>query len=413
MRIAVIGAGVSGLVAARQLHARHDVTVFEASDALGGHSRTIDVSSGGRTYAVDTGFVVFNDRTYPEFLRILSDLGVPTQPSEMSFSVRCDRTGIEYSGRSLNAVFAQRRNLARPTFLRLVRDYLRFNRRAPKLLEADERLTLDEYLEGADFSRTFRELYLVPMGAAIWSTDPVRFGQIPVRSFVRFFQNHGLLGIRGKPRWFSITGGAREYIEALARPFRDRIHTRAPVTQVRRARDHISVTVAGGGDARFDQVVLATHSDQALRMLDDPSSEERAVLGAIGYQANSVVMHTDTSLLPRRRRAWAAWNYYIAPDGGDRAATTYNMNRLQRLDAPETFCVTLNQDERIDEAAVIARMTYHHPIFNRAAIAAQCRWTEVNGWRRTWYAGAYWGYGFHEDGVVSGLRVARAIEAGT
>ena len=413
MRIAVIGAGVSGLVVARQLHVRHDVTVFEASDAPGGHSRTIDVSCGGRTYAVDTGFVVFNDRTYPEFWRILRDLGVPMQPSEMSFSVRCDRTGIEYCGASLNAVFAQRRNLARPTFLRLVRDYLRFNRQAPKLLEADERRTLDDYLEGAGLSCAFRELYLVPMGAAIWSTDPARFGQIPIQSFVRFFHNHGLLGIRGKPRWHSIAGGAREYVQALAQPFRDRIQTRAPVTRVRRARDHVDVTVAGGGDARFDQVVLAAHSDQALRMLDDPSPEERAVLGAIDYQANSVVLHTDTSLLPRRRRAWAAWNYYIAPDGGDRVATTYNMNRLQGLDAPETFCVTLNQDDRIDEAAVIARMTYRHPVLNRAAIAAQRRWTEVNGWRRTWYAGAYWRYGFHEDGVVSGLRVARAIEAGT
>ena len=412
MRIAVIGAGVSGLVVARQLHARHDVTVFEAGDEPGGHSRTIDVSCGGRTYAVDTGFVVFNDRTYPEFLRILDDLRVPTQPSEMSFSVRCDRTGIEYSGASLNAVFAQRRNLGRPTFLRLVRDYLRFNRRAPKLLEADERLTLDDFLEGVGFSHAFRDLYLVPMGAAIWSTDPARFGQIPVRSFVRFFHNHGLLGIRGKPRWYSITGGAREYVEALARPFRDRIHTRAPVTRVRRARDHVDVTVAGGHVAQFDQVVLATHSDQALRMLDDSSPEERAVLGAIDYQANSVVLHTDTSVLPRRRRAWAAWNSYIASDGGDRVATTYNMNRLQRFDASETFCVTLNQDERIDEAAVIARMTYHHPILNRAAIAAQRLWTEVNGRRRTWYAGAYWRYGFHEDGVVSGLRVARAIEAG-
>ncbi|MCY3784192.1 MAG: FAD-dependent oxidoreductase [Chloroflexi bacterium] len=412
MRIAVIGAGVSGLVVARRLHAHHDVTVFEAGDEPGGHSRTLDVSRGGRTFAVDTGFVVFNDRTYPEFLRILDDLRVPTQRSEMSFSVRCDRTGIEYSGASLNAVFAQRRNLARPTFLRLVRDYLRFNRQAPKLLEADGRLTLDDYLEGADFSRVFRELYLVPMGAAIWSTDPARFGQMPIRSFVRFFHNHGLLGIRGKPQWYSITGGAREYVQALARPFRDRIHTRAPVTRVRRADDHVDVTVAGGHVAQFDQVVLATHSDQALRLLADPSPEERAVLGAIDYQANSVVMHTDTSLLPRRRRAWAAWNYYIAPDGGGRVATTYNMNRLQRLDAPETFCVTLNQDERIDDAAVIARMTYHHPTLNRAAFAAQRRWSEVNGRRRTWYAGAYWGYGFHEDGVVSGLRVARAIEAG-
>ena len=330
MKIAVIGAGVSGLVVARELCSNHDVTVFEADDAPGGHARTIDVPCGDRTYAVDTGFVVFNTTTYPEFLRILGDLGVATQPSEMSFSVRCDRTGIEYSGASLNSLFAQRRNLLRPIFWTLLRDYLRFNRQAPQLLAADEQRTLDEYLDDAGFSRVFRELYLVPMGAAIWSTDPGRFGLIPVRSFVRFFQNHGLLGIRGKPHWRSFVGGAREYVEALARPFRDRIHTRTPVTRVRRSDDHVTITVARGGDVRFDQVVFATHSDQALQMLEDPSPEERAVLGSIAYQANSVVLHTDTSLLPRKRRAWAAWNYYV-PQGSaeEGASTTYNMNFLQ------------------------------------------------------------------------------------
>ena len=414
MRIAIIGAGVSGLVAARELCANHDVTVFEADDVPGGHARTIDVPCGDRSYAVDTGFVVFNTTTYPEFLHILGGLGIATQPSEMSFSVRCDRTGIEYSGASLNSLFAQRRNLLRPTFWTLLRDYLRFNRQAPELLAADEQRTLDEYLADAGYSRAFRELYLVPMGAAIWSTDPRHFGLIPVQSFVRFFQNHGLLGIRGKPHWRSIVGGARQYVEALARPFRDRIHTRTRVTRVRRSDDQVTITLARGGDVRFDQVVFATHSDQALRVLEDPSPEERAVLGSIAYQANSVVLHTDTRLLPRRRRAWAAWNYRVSQDSAaEGVSTTYNMNILQGLDAPVTFCVTLNQDERIDETAVIARLTYHHPILNQAAVAAQSRWSEVSGPRRTWYAGAYWRYGFHEDGVVSGLRVARAIEAGT
>ena len=412
MKIAVIGAGVSGLVVARKLHARHDVTVFEAGDAPGGHARTIDVACGGQTYAVDTGFVVFNDRTYPEFLRILDDLRVPTQPSEMSFSVRCDRTGIEYSGASLNAVFAQRRNLLRPTFLRLVRDYLRFNRQAPKLLEADEGLTLDDYLvrrgvlsglsRALSGAHGFRHMVNRPRALRPDSGSVVG----PFFSQPWAARDHGQAALVGdrrrRPR---IRRGAGAAIPR-SDPYR------ATVTRVRRAPDHVDVTVAGGGAARFDQVVFATHSDQALRTLEDPTTEERAVLGAIEYQTNSVVLHTDTSLLPRRRRAWAAWNYYIAPDGGDRVAMTYNMNRLQRLDAPETFCVTLNQDERIDDAAVIARMTYHHPTLNRAAITAQRRWTEVNGCRRTWYAGAYWRYGFHEDGVVSGLRVARAIEAG-
>ena len=411
MHVAVIGAGVSGLVAARELAPHHQITIFESGRAPGGHAHTVDVACGERTYAVDTGFVVFNHRTYPELRRILGDLRIATQPSEMSFSVRCDRSGVEYSGASLNSVFAQRRNLVRPAFLRLLLDYLRFNRLAPDLLGPGERRTLGEYLNDAGFSRVFRDLYLVPMGAAVWSADPSTFSSIPVRTFARFFYNHGLLGVWGKPRWRSIVGGARRYVEALIQPFRDRIHMAAPVVGVRRSSDGVTVTVAGAGEARFDQVVFATHSDQALRALQDPGPQEREVLGAIEYQANDVALHTDTSVLPHRRRAWASWNYRIPWDHAAGAPTTYIMNRLQRLDAPQTYCVTLNQTDRIAGEAVIRRLTYHHPILNQAAIDAQDRWDEINGARRTWYAGAYWRYGFHEDGVVSGLRAARALLA--
>ncbi len=412
MNVAVIGAGVSGLVAARELCRRHQVTVFEAGGAPGGHARTVEVACGARRYAVDTGFVVFNHRTYPQFRRILSELGVATQPSEMSFSVRCDRSRIEYSGASLNTLFAQRRNLLRPTFLRMLRDYLRFNRSAAGLLTSDDRRTLGEYLESAGFSRAFRELYLLPIGAAIWSADPARFGRMPLRAFVRFFHSHGLLGIWGKPRWRSVSGGAGRYVEALARPFRDRIQLRAPVTRIQRRRGHVTVR-AGGAETRFDHVLVAAHSDQALRMLADPSQTEHEVLGAIRYQTNDAALHTDTRLLPRRRRAWASWNYYVPHGQAVGVPTTYNMNRLQRLDAPQTYCVTLNQTDRIDPAAVIRRLTYHHPVFTHAALAAQERWADVNGVRRTWFAGAYWRHGFHEDGVVSGLRAARALLAQT
>lgn len=411
MDVAVIGAGVAGLVAARELLPHHQVTIFEAGDLPGGHAHTVDVDCGEHTYAVDTGFVVFNDRTYPELRRILGELRVPSQASEMSFSVRCDRSGVEYSGGSLNALFAQRRNLLRPAFLRLLVDYLRFNRLATGLLGPGERRTLGEYLNDAGFSRVFRDLYLVPMGAAVWSADPTKFSRIPVRTFARFFYNHGLLGIWGKPHWLSIVGGARRYVDALVQPFRSRIHLRAPVVGVRRLGDHVTVAVAGAGETRFDHVVFATHSDQALRALQDASPRERDILGAIDYQTNDVALHTDTSLLPRCRRAWASWNYRIPRDWAAGVPATYNMNRLQRLDAPETYCVTLNQTDCIRPAAVIKRLTYHHPVFNQAAIEAQDRWGEINGGRRTWYAGAYWRYGFHEDGVVSGLRAARALLA--
>ena len=410
MDIAIIGTGIAGLTVAHGLHRRHRVTMYEAADWIGGHTHTLDVTVQGRDYAVDTGFIVFNDRTYPNFVRLLDELGVASQPTTMSFSVRCPRTGLEYNGNNLNTLFAQRRNLLRPAFYAMLRDILRFNREAPRLLEHSETPTLGEYLRAHGYGSGFVEHYLVPMAAAIWSAEPARMLEMPAPNFIRFFRNHGLLSLNDRPQWRVIQGGSREYVKRLTAPFRDRIRLACPVRRVRRLPNRVELVTAAGTES-YDQVVFATHSDQALGLLADPGRAERAVLGAIPYQDNSVVLHTDTGLLPRRRLAWAAWNYHLAGPPRQGATVTYNMNLLQGLDAPETFCVTLNHDHAIDPGRILARMHYQHPLFTPAAVAAQARHGEINGVNRTWYCGAYWGNGFHEDGVVSALRVVEGLGA--
>jgi len=414
MKIAIIGSGIAGNVAARQLQREHDITVFEAGAHIGGHTHTHDVAIGGQTYAVDTGFIVFNDWTYPNFIELIRDLGVESRPSHMSFSVRCERSGLEYNGTSFDTLFAQRRNLLRPRFWRMLRDILRFNREAPRLL-ADagaETLTLGDYLAGSDFGREFIDYYIIPMGAAIWSADPEMMLGFPARYFVRFFHNHGMLSVDERPEWRVIAGGSRGYVDKLVAPFRERVRLNTPVEWVRRYPTHVTVKARGSEPERFDALFLACHSDQALRLLADPSTSEREVLGAIPYQENEVVLHTDTRLLPRRRRAWAAWNYHVLPEARGRAAVTYNMNILQGLEAPVTFCVTLNRSEAIAPGRVIRRLTYHHPVYTLAGVAAQARQAEINGARRTYYCGAYWRHGFHEDGVVSALAAVEHFRAG-
>ncbi|RPH44771.1 MAG: FAD-dependent oxidoreductase [Lysobacterales bacterium] len=412
MRIAIIGTGIAGNTVAWKLHRAHEITVFEAAEWIGGHTHTIDVDWRGRRYAVDTGFIVCNDWTYPNFLQLLEEIGVETQPSTMSFSVRCERTGLEYNGTSLNTLFAQRRNLLRPAFHRMLRDIMRFNREAPKLLDAlaDLRTTLGDFLARARYGREFIEHYLTPMGAAIWSTDPARLLEYPAVFFIRFFSNHGMLSIDDRPQWRVVRGGSRTYVEKLTAPFRDRIRIRAPVSSVGRVPGGVEIEAKDGTRQRFDAVFIACHSDEALQLLHDPSAAEREVLSAIAYQANDVVLHTDTSLLPTRRRAWAAWNYHVLERDRGPVAVTYNMNTLQSLDAPDTFCVTLNRPEAIDPAKVIARFTYHHPLYTSAAVAAQARRQELNGASGIYYCGAYWGHGFHEDGVVSALNAVRDFE---
>ena len=401
MRVAVIGSGIAGNVAARRLHRDHDVVVFEAGAHAGGHSDTHDVELAGRRVAVDTGFIVYNERTYPRFTALLAGLGVATQESTMSFSVRDDGTGLEYNGTSLNSLFAQRRNLLRPAFLGMVRDILRFNREAASWLDApDDGLTLAGLLERGRYGRAFREHYIVPMGAAIWSTSPSAMQRFPARFFVRFLHNHGMLTVNERPVWRTIRGGSRQYVEKLIAPFKRRIRLETPVEWIRSRAGGVIVKPRGHEAEHFDAAFVACHSDQALALLADPDAAEREVLSAIPYQRNEAVLHTDSSLLPRRRLARAAWNYHVPSRDGP-VALTYDMSVLQRLGTPEPLLVTLNRGDAIDPARVLKRITYHHPLFTRASVAAQARHREINGVRRTYYCGAWWRNGFHEDGVAS------------
>jgi uncharacterized protein len=412
MKVAIIGSGISGNVVAHRLHREHDITVYEAAGHIGGHTHTHSVEQAGRRYEVDTGFIVFNDRTYPNFVALLAELGVASQQSSMSFSVRNEASGLEYNGTTLNSLFAQRRNLLRPSFLGTVCDILRFNREAPALLaEPGGEMPLGELLVRGRYSRAFIDHYIIPMGAAIWSTDPASMFNFPARFFVRFLHNHGMLTVNDRPVWRTIRGGSARYVEKLTAPFRDRIRPDAPVEWIRRQPGGAIVKARGAEAQHYDAVFLACHSDQALRLLADPSGIEREVLGAIPYQTNEAVLHTDTRLLPRRRLAWAGWNYHVLPPGHGPIALTYNMNILQRLDAPTPFLVTLNRSDAIDPARIIKRMTYEHPLFTPASVAAQARQRELNGAGGTYYCGAWWGNGFHEDGVVSALRALADFEA--
>lgn len=409
-KIAIIGTGISGLVAAHHLNDRCDLKVFEKNDYIGGHTQTHDVEWKGERHAIDTGFIVFNDWTYPEFMRLMNAIGVEDQPSDMSFSVKCERTGLEYNGTSLNSLFAQRRNLFSPRFLGMIRDIMRFNREAPSFLETgDDLMTLGLYLSEHRYGRSFKEHYIIPMGAAIWSAAPGDMLDFPARFFIRFFKNHGMLSIDERPIWRVIRGGSKRYVEPLTRAFKDRIHLNTAVQSIQRFDDRVEIQHADGSMEAFDEVVLACHSDEAYRLLKDPSSSEDAVLGSMRYQRNETVLHTDDRILPKNKLAWAAWNYHIPSGESDRVAVTYNMNILQGLSSKETFCVTLNHLEGIDPSKIIRKITYHHPAYTPETIQAQARHGEISGVRRTHYAGAYWGFGFHEDGVKSGLRVANSI----
>ena len=403
MKIAIIGAGIAGNVVARGLHPRHDITVLEAGNYVGGHSHTHHVEVGGAAFAVDTGFIVYNDATYPRFSRLLAELGVATQASAMSFSVRNETTGLEYNGTSINTLFAQRRNLLRLRFHRMWRDILRFNRHAPALLDTQPHhdVTLGDYVREHKYSREFVDDYLLPMASAIWSAAPVDIGAMPARFLIGFFRNHGMLSVNDRPQWRTVSGGSEKYVERLVAPFRSRIHLRSPVAGVRRSNGRVLLRMRNGERQQYDRVFFACHADQALALLEDASVAERSILGAIPFQENEVVLHTDTRLLPQRRLAWAAWNYHVTREPAERVCVTYNMNILQALAAPQTLCVTLNRSAAIDPVKVIRRVTYHHPLFTGDAVAAQARLRQINGVNRSYYCGAYWRYGFHEDGVVS------------
>jgi uncharacterized protein len=412
MRVAIVGAGISGLVVAHLLHDRHEVTVFEAGDYAGGHTNTIRVDTPNETHEVDTGFIVFNDRNYTNFERLLERLGVAWQPSTMSFSVSDGLGDFEYSGGSANALFANRRHLLTPWFHRMVTDLARFNRAARELLaleDAGRGPSLGEWLERQRFSRAFIDRLIVPQASAVWSADPRQMWSFPAWFLAEFFDHHGMLGFRDRPQWRTVRGGSKQYVEALLARFTGRLRLSTPVRGITRESGHVVVRPAGGEPERFDEVVLATHSDQALALLEDASAREREILGAIPYQYNEAVLHTDARMLPRRRRAWASWNYHLEPEPSGRATVTYHMNRLQSLRAEREFCVTLNRTDAIDPAKVIRTIGYAHPVFTAAGVEAQERFEDVSGLRRTHFCGAYWGWGFHEDGVRSALRVAERL----
>jgi len=413
MKIAIIGTGISGMVTALLLSDSHDITVFEKNDYIGGHTHTHDVEAQGRTFAVDTGFIVFNEVTYPNFVKLLRRLDVPWKKSRMSFSLRCEQTGLEFSPSSLDTLFAQRRNLLRPSFYRMVLDIFRFRRDSLRLLERrEDQVTLAGYLEREKYSPLFVEKFILPMGAAVWSSDPIRFRQFPARYFVEFFHNHGFLQVRNQPQWLVVQGGSRQYVERLIKPFANRIRLNCPVESITRQDGYVEVRSKTGGAERFDAVVLAVHSDEALALLSDPSEAEKDVLGALPYQENLAVLHTDASLLPRHRKCWASWNYHVPRESLGRVALTYDMNILQGLDAPVEFCVTLNRPAEIDPAKVLRNLLYAHPVLTPAGVMAQGRREEISGVRRTYYCGAYWSYGFHEDGVKSALAVCKHFGKG-
>ena len=411
-RIAVIGTGISGNLTARLLASQHDVHIFEANHYVGGHTNTVDVELSGNKFSVDTGFMVFNDRTYPNFCRLLERLGVESQNSDMSFSVRCEDSGVEYQGSSLNGLFAQRRNLLRPAFYRMLKDIFRFNRRSLDVLDSDEPLSLGEYLQRESYSREFITQYLLPMSGAIWSCPPGKMLAFPARFLIGFFQNHGLLQIRDRPQWKTIVGGARNYADRLIAPLLDRVRLSCPVTSVARHEDHVVVQPEEGPAEIFDQVVLASHADQTLSLLADADTLEREILSAFPYQRNEAVLHTDIALLPRSQRAWASWNYHVNADLENSVAVTYDLSRLQNHDSPQPILLTLNGAGLVDPATVLRRFVYHHPAYSQASVAAQQRQLELLGRRRTFFCGAYWGFGFHEDGVNSALSVAEHFGIG-
>jgi predicted NAD/FAD-binding protein len=411
MKIAIVGAGISGLATAHLLHREHEITVFEAGALAGGHANTVRVDTEDATHHVDTGFIVFNDRNYPNFELLLGSLGVAAQPSDMSFGVS-DGGDFEYNGSSPNGLFAKRAHLVTPWFHRMIADLVRFNRNARALLAAGgEGPSLGHWLDEGGYSKAFIERLIVPQASAVWSADPRQLWTFPARFLVDFFANHGMLGFAKRPQWQTVTGGSRAYVDAVTRPWADRLRLETPITAIARHDDHVLVTPHGGEAERFDEVVLATHSDQALSMLADASDREHEILGAIPYQRNEAVLHTDRALLPRRRRAWASWNYHLLPEPTGMTTVTYHMNRLQALDADREFCVTLNRSDAIDPAKILRTISYAHPVFTSDGALAQARHEEISGRNRTHYCGAYWRWGFHEDGVVSALRVAERFGA--
>jgi predicted NAD/FAD-binding protein len=408
MKIAIIGSGISGLTAAYLLNKQHKITLFEKNDYIGGHTHTHDITIGEQTFSVDSGFIVYNEKTYPNFIKLLDILNVERQKTTMGFSVKSDVKNLEYAGNSLKSVFAQKRNYFRPSFLRMLADIIRFNKKAKTDLSISPEITLGQYLNQGSFSQSFINHYIIPMGAAIWSTTGELMMDMPALFFIKFFNNHGLLQTKDRSGWWVIKDGSKEYVKKIIESFKKRIRVKSEIKAIKRAVGKIIIThTAKDEEDIFDAVVIGTHSNQALKLLADPSDKEREILGAIPYQTNSALLHTDTSILPKNKLAWASWNYYLDQDKKNPVMLTYNMNILQRLDSDETFCVTLNGSDYIDQNKIIKVLNYEHPLFTHESIKAQSRKNEISGVNNTYYCGAYWRNGFHEDGVISALDVCR------
>ena len=410
MRIAIIGSGISGLTAAYLLHKDHQLIIYEQNNYIGGHSNTVDVQLQEKIYPVDTGFIVFNEKTYPNFVKLLKKLGVIWKKSDMSFSVSCQKTKLEYSPSSLGKIFAQRKNILNPSFWRMAWDIFRFRRNYQNILKESEDITLMDLLEREKYSSFFRDYFIIPMGAAIWSADPKYFHQIPAKFFVRFFKNHGFLNIKNQPQWLTIENGSRQYVKALIAGFKKQIFLDTAVINICRFNDYVLIRTADKKEEKFDHVIIATHSNQAIEMLHDPSQAEKDILSDIPYKKNMAVLHNDVSMLPHIPKTWASWNYFIPEKQKSNIVLTYNMNMLQNIQSSDTFCVTLNAKEEIDQKKILYVIEYAHPIFKKESVDAQKRHHEISGNNRTHYCGAYWGNGFHEDGVNSALTVCKYFD---
>tara|TARA_B110000438_G_scaffold299492_1_gene349770 strand:+ start:42 stop:1286 length:1245 start_codon:yes stop_codon:yes gene_type:complete len=410
MKIAIIGSGISGLTAAHLLCKDFDITVFEANDYIGGHTHTHDLEIEKKNWRIDSGFIVYNEKTYPNFIKLLKKLKVATQKTSMGFSVKVPDTGLEYSGGSLNSLFAQRLNLFRPSFLIMIKDILKFNRIAISKLEGIERTTtINDFLKKHKFGSQFIDNYIVPMGAAIWSTSASKTIEMPAAFYIRFFKNHGLLQIFNRPQWFVISGGSKSYIKKIVEGYKDRVKLSTPVKKVRRNDNGVDVFFGEKGSSeKFDKVIFATHSDQALRLLEEPSQEEIDILGALPYQKNEAILHTDSGILPKKKITWSSWNF-LNVNKSSPVSLTYNMNILQSLETKIDFLVTLNGSGAIDPKKIIKKILYHHPLFTIDGIEAQKKKHQISGVNNTFYCGAYWGNGFHEDGVNSAIDVSNSL----
>ncbi len=404
--IAIVGTGISGLTCGYYLHKNHDVTLFEQADYIGGHTHTVEVDNDENA-SIDTGFIVFNDRTYPNFIKLINELNVDYQPTEMSFSVRNDAIDLEYNGHSLPTLFAQRTNLFRPKFLKMLVEIIRFNKDVLKEKDNENSRTIGDYLEQNNYSTLFRDNYLLPMISAIWSIGLKSCYEFPLQFFARFFANHGLLDITNRPQWYTIKGGSSSYIDPLSQGFKDKIHLNSAVKKISPLQSGVELQ-STDRTYHFDEVILACHGDQALAMLANPSDDEKNILGKFKFANNHVVLHTDVHQLPKREKAWASWNYKMIDAAKELTTLTYNMNILQRLKLNNTYLVSLNQD--IDKQFTLREFSYAHPIYTRDMIEAQSQWSEISGKRNIHYCGAYWHNGFHEDGVRSGLRVCKMLD---